>query len=258
MEIELDIRKSAKENAAGYYEQAKALRKKAEGARKAAEETRKELEKAEREIEKEKESEKTDKTKLRERRERQWFEKFKWFVSSDGFVCIAGRDAKQNETVVSHHLEENDLFFHADIHGAPATVLKNGKNAPERTLGEVAGFAASHSSAWKAGAATVDVYAVEKGQVSKHASGGYIGKGAFAISGGRKWFRNTPLGLSIFRNEDGSVTHAPARGINVVPGSEEKGKLAKKLAHLLEADVNEVLLALPSGDSSIADEKKVK
>ncbi|MCX6777370.1 MAG: NFACT RNA binding domain-containing protein [Candidatus Micrarchaeota archaeon] len=258
MEIELDIRKSVNENAAEYYERAKAMRKKAAGARKAADETRKEMRKAGKEIEKEIEGEKTEKPKLRERRERQWFEKFKWFVSSDGLLCIAGRDAKQNETVVSHYLEENDLFFHADIHGAPATVLKNGKNTPEKTLTEVAQFAASHSSAWKAGAATVDVYAVEKGQVSKHASGGYVGKGAFMISGERKWFRNTPLGLSISRNADGSVSHSPGKGIRVVPGSEEKGKLAKKLAHLLGADVNEVLLALPSGDSSIADEKKVK
>ena len=26
-----------------------------------------------------------------------WFEKFHWFVSSDGYLVLAGRDAQQNE-----------------------------------------------------------------------------------------------------------------------------------------------------------------
>jgi predicted ribosome quality control (RQC) complex YloA/Tae2 family protein len=37
-------------------------------------------------------------------RKRFWFEKFVWFVSSDGVVVVAGRDAQQNEMLVRRYL----------------------------------------------------------------------------------------------------------------------------------------------------------
>jgi predicted ribosome quality control (RQC) complex YloA/Tae2 family protein len=33
-----------------------------------------------------------------------WFEKFLWFISSDGYMVIAGRDMQQNELIVKRHL----------------------------------------------------------------------------------------------------------------------------------------------------------
>ena len=34
---------------------------------------------------------------VRKMRKRMWFEKFLWFISSDGLVVVGGRDAQQNE-----------------------------------------------------------------------------------------------------------------------------------------------------------------
>lgn len=35
-----------------------------------------------------------------------WFEKFYWFISSDGFLVIAGRDAQQNEILYRKYLHK--------------------------------------------------------------------------------------------------------------------------------------------------------
>lgn len=53
----------------------------------------------------------------RVKRKLRWFEKFRWFVSSDGFLVIGGRDAGTNEMVVKKHMEPQDIYLHSDIHG---------------------------------------------------------------------------------------------------------------------------------------------
>ncbi len=250
MGLVLDIRKSIRENAAEYYDRAKEARRKADGARKAVAETERELEKA-RKDEKAEAGRKA--AEVRVKREKKWYEKFRWFFTSSGLLCIAGRDAKQNDALVSRHMEDSDLFFHADIQGAPATVLKSGKGAPEQDLKETAQFAASYSSAWKTGAAGVDAYAVEKGQLSKHAQGGFVGQGGFAISGERKWFRDTPLGLRLGM-KDGVAVAVPAvfpgkleNGVSVSLGANEKGKAGREVAKILGCAVDDALGLLPSG-----------
>lgn len=50
---------------------------------------------------------------------REWFERFRWFITSGGKLVIAGRDATQNEVIVRHYLRPWDMFVHADIPGAP-------------------------------------------------------------------------------------------------------------------------------------------
>jgi len=44
-----------------------------------------------------------------------WFEQFRWFISSDGFLVIGGRDAQSNEDIVKKYLEKRDIFFHAHV-----------------------------------------------------------------------------------------------------------------------------------------------
>jgi len=42
-----------------------------------------------------------------------WFEKFKWFVTSENFLVIGGRDAQQNELLVKKYLRPRDVYMHA-------------------------------------------------------------------------------------------------------------------------------------------------
>ena len=257
MRITLDWRKTLQENASGCYSLAKELARKQEGARRAISETEGQMAQAQNRMLAASEC----KALPAMRRKREWFEKFRWFYISGGKPVVAGRDAKQNDQLVSRIMEDDDLFFHADIQGAPATILKGGNGATGIEKLEAAQFAASHSSAWKAGAAGVDVYAVRKSQLSKHAQGGYVGAGGFAIAGEREWFRGTPLGIAIGKKDDVVLclpkNHPDAKvvGIEIGMGFVEKGKAAKMIAHLLKANQDEVVAALPSGKFSIREKR---
>ncbi len=258
MKIRIDWRKTAWQNAARYYEESKKARSKAEGARRAAEQTRAKIAALEQKIAAAQAApaEKT-KTRVKETREREWFERFHWTHTTDGLLVLAGKNAKQNELLVAHHLEQNDLFLHADVHGAAATVLKNGAKASEQSRREAAQFAGCYSSAWKAGSGVADVYAVSPDQVSKQAAAGeFVAKGGFIIRGKREWFKNSELALRIAA-QGGRVLAFPAiaktpKAVEVVPGSLKKELAAKKIAALLGAEENEVLRALP-GDCEIKD-----
>jgi predicted ribosome quality control (RQC) complex YloA/Tae2 family protein len=251
MKLKLFINKSVHENAAYYYERAKEARKKAQGVEKAIEETRKEIKKTEKKKKEEK--------KVRVKREKRWFEKFHWFNTSTRKLAIGGKNAQQNDIVYRKQMEDSDLFFHADIQGGSAVILKNGTNASEEELLEVAQFAASFSNAWKNGNASVDVYSVKKEQLSKAAPGGFIPTGAFAIKGERRWFRNTKLGLRIGIGEHGPeiIPERSARKLEkeicIVPAisGKEKGDVAKTIAKNLGADVTEILEITPTGKSKI-------
>ena len=80
-------------------------------------------------------------------RKQYWFEKFIWFISSENYLVIGGRDRQQNEQVVRRYLQKDDLYVHADLHGASSVVVKNpaGGPVPPRTLLEAGTLAIIHS-----------------------------------------------------------------------------------------------------------------
>ncbi|MGC8982206.1 MAG: ribosome rescue protein RqcH [Desulfurococcaceae archaeon] len=127
-----------------------------------------------------------------------WYEKFRWSITRNGLLVIAGRDAPQNELLVKKYLRDDDLFFHADVHGAPATILlRHGGKYSEEDLWDAAVIAACYSRAWKAGVGYVEVYWVYGKQVSKTPpSGEYLARGAFMIYGERSYIK-VPLRLGI-------------------------------------------------------------
>ncbi len=189
MDVELDLGKSLEENASSYFDKSKKAKKKLAGLRTAMAGMEK---KASRQ-------KKPKPEKLSKKAKTHWFQAFHWFKTSQGFLVIAGRDAKSNETVVKKHLSEKDLFLHADIQGAASVAVKSdGKKIPQQSIREAAEFAAVRSKAWSQQLPSVDVYAVPKEQVSKSApSGESLGTGAFMVYGKRQWFRKTPLDFAL-------------------------------------------------------------
>ncbi len=179
-EFDLFLDKSVPQIADFYYEKAKKARQKYEGIIKAIRRTEEELERA---------SEKVGFVKsIRISRRREWYERFRWFFTSEGFLVIGGRNAKMNEEIVSKYMEKGDLFFHTQVHGAPVTVLKNGVEAGEQSKVEAAQFAASYSSLWKDGKYGGEVYYVTPEQVKRSAKAGeYLPKGSFYIEGKRNY-----------------------------------------------------------------------
>ncbi len=132
---------------------------------------------------------------------KEWFERFRWFVTSGGRLVMAGRDATQNEVLVRHYLRPWDVFVHADIPGAAAVVIRLiGPNdmVSNDDVYEAAQYAVSYSRAWAMGLSVLDVFYVRGEQVTKKApSGEYLGKGSFMVYGARGWVRNVELGLGI-------------------------------------------------------------
>ncbi len=180
--VELDLSKNIHEIADEYYEKSKRAKEKLEGLLKAIEKTKEEMKKVE-ELEAKKFV-----TSVRIVRKREWFERFRWFITSDGFLAIGGRNAQMNEEIVSKYMEDKDLFFHTQTPGAPAVVLKRGQEAPETSLLETAQFAAIYSSLWKEGKYSGEVYYVLPEQVKKSAKAGeYLPRGSFYIVGKRNY-----------------------------------------------------------------------
>ena len=140
------------------------------------------------------------------KRDEGWYERFRWFHTTDDFLVIGGRNADQNEELVKKYMSRGDRFFHAQAHGGPVTILKatgpseaaKDIDFPESTLREAAQFAVSHSSVWKAGQHAGDVYMVEPDQVSKTPeSGEYIEKGSFVIRGDRTYYNDLAVDLAV-------------------------------------------------------------
>lgn len=193
LEVELGLGETIDKAILRLYREAGILRGKAERALKARSEAEGRLKELEmrvriREL----------RRKARSRRVR-WFERYHWTVTTSGYLVIAGRDSSQNESLVKRYLDDNDIFMHADIHGAPAVVVKCGGEEPgSEDLEEASVIAAAYSKAWKAGLGSVQVYWVWGGQVSKAPPPGeYLPKGAFMIYGKRNYLKPTRLELSL-------------------------------------------------------------
>jgi predicted ribosome quality control (RQC) complex YloA/Tae2 family protein len=201
----LDMAKTLFENAAGFYERSKRAKQKVEGAQTALNDSRGKLEKVEAKIseaqtlEHIEPAEAMEELEKRRVRRKEWFEKFRWFVSSDGFLVVGGKDAVTNEVLIKKYADARDIVFHADIVGAPFVVIKTeGQTPGEQCLQEAAEFAAAFSRAWREGFTSVDVYWVKPEQLSKGGpSGESVAHGAFVVRGERNWMRGVPLRVAI-------------------------------------------------------------
>jgi predicted ribosome quality control (RQC) complex YloA/Tae2 family protein len=201
----LDLRKDLFANAAWFYEGGKKAKRKLEGVKVALKDSREKFEEVEAKIgaaealKKVKPVEALKELAKRKVKRKGWFEKFRWFVSSEGFLVVGGKDAVSNDVLIKKHTESEDVVFHADVVGAPFVVVKTkGKKLSERTFGEVAEFAAVFSRGWREGYGSMDVFYVKPEQLSKGApSGMFVRRGAFMVRGKRNWVRGVPLRTAV-------------------------------------------------------------
>jgi predicted ribosome quality control (RQC) complex YloA/Tae2 family protein len=262
--VTVDVSMGVERNADRLYQEAKRVEGKKEGAKEAIEDTRERLAEIERrreeweaeESEAEEEAEQaaaerqeTDwlsASSIPVRRDEQWFERFRWFRTSDDFLVIGGRNADQNEELVKKYLESGDLFFHAQAHGGPVTVLKatgpseaaRDVDIPERSKAEAAQSAVSYASVWKEGKHTGDAYHGTPDQVSKTPeSGEYLEKGGFAIRGDRTYYRTVEVGVAVgiqcepqtrvVGGPPSAIEDRAATSIEVEPGQYAQNDIAK-------------------------------
>ena len=266
--LNIDPKMTIPENAENYYEKSKKAKRKTKGALIAIENTKKQLE----EIKSKKDSamENISVPKKRVKKNLKWYEKLRWFVSSDNVLVVGGRDANSNESVVKKYLEPNDIYLHADIHGATSTAIKlNGNKLNDNLLKESGEFAASFSSAWSKGFTSQDVFWVHPDQVSKTPEAGeFLAKGSFVIRGHRNYIRGARLKLAIGivdyegkRIMAGPIEALEKHSQNFVvlkPGFTKKEAIAKKILHKINEDdlitLDDIIRVLPSGKCDIDEE----
>ena len=258
MKVELFLDKPLEHSAAVYFERAKKAKKKMEGAKVVLERSRKELLRLmdERDIASRKlKEEKTKKTiKL------EWYEKFRWFYSSEGFLCIGGRDSTTNEILVKKHAEKGDLVFHTKIEGSPFFIIKSqNKKIGDATLQETAQATASYSKGWKLGMPGLEVFYVEPHQLSKKAveTGASLPKGAFAILGKMNLIQ-IKLEIAIGIKDD-KIIGGPVEAIKktsqkcvlIEQGREATGDIAKQIQRKIGGTVDEIIKFIPAGGSKL-------
>jgi len=242
--VKIDLKKTVEQNANEYFEKAKKARKKIQGLDKAMENFQ---EKAE-----------VKDTIIKKKRKTEWYEKFRWFFSSDGFLVVSGRDATTNEVIVKKYTEKHDWVFHTDMAGSPFTVIKTeGKEVPEQTMNEAAQFTASMSRAWKKGLASLEVFYVRPEQVSKDAQAGEsLPHGAFMIRG-KTEYKNPEIALSACMYDEKFMVAPPSAckdGLLLKQGDAKISDTAKKIKAKLQTseDLDTIIRCLPASDVVIS------
>lgn len=123
-------------------------------------------------------------------RKQLWFEKYNWFLSSDGFLVVSGKDIKSNEYIVKNIMKSHDLYVHSEQPGSGSCVIINpNKLTPSeignRTKEEAGLFVVAHTKAWNANIPN-EAFWVLGDQVSKTPeSGEFLVPGSFIVRGKR-------------------------------------------------------------------------
>ncbi len=257
MRITLELDQSVEENASAYFERAKKAKRKQQGAREALAETQKLLAKE------------TQKTALAEQRAtrtpppKHWYHKYRWSKTRNGHLLVAGQNASANEVLIKHHTQEEDLVFHTDMAGSPFTILKPEGGVMEEDLFDAAVFTASYSKAWSKGLASLDVFYVKPHQVTKQAQAGeYLAKGSFMIRG-ETTYLSAPLELGVgvivregvlpevfVGSKESCAQHTHTFAL-LIPGDQKTSDVAKQLRKRFDADLNDLVRAIPAGNSKI-------
>ena len=234
VEIEIDFRKPIEDNANYFFEQSKKIREKIER-----------MEKIVGKVEVKPKAEAKPKAKAIKK----WFERYRWFFSSNNILVIAGKNARNNETIIKRYVRPKDLVLHVDIHGSPFVVIRNDQKLdvlPPETIYEAAELAACYSSAWDQKLANVNVYYIKPEQVVKE---GGLPLGSFMIKGERKWIEKVKLRLSIgikqievFKTKlifgpPTAVKKQTPYMLTIISGDRSANELAKEIKKLLLAKV---------------------
>tara|TARA_Y100001960_G_C14747695_1_gene866590 strand:+ start:669 stop:2441 length:1773 start_codon:yes stop_codon:yes gene_type:complete len=246
--IKIDLLKSPESNASDFFDKAKEFERKAERTK---------------EILNVKKTKKAKKKKTKTEK-LEWFENYRWFITSDNEIAVGGRDARSNEMVVKKYLKKMDRYAHADIHGAPSVVVKNNGLLPSsESMLEASSFSLAYSKAWGARVSSGHSFWVENDKVSKTPNTGeFLAKGSFVIRGKRNWNRNLGVELAIGvidyeGNEKlmggplSALEKHSKKYVSFRPGFVNRKTVAKKLSDSFEIDIAEVERLLPSGGFEI-------
>ncbi|KAL4944547.1 hypothetical protein BDV06DRAFT_210171 [Aspergillus oleicola] len=196
--IDIDLGLSPWANATNYFDQKRVAAVKAE---KTTQSSAKALKSHEKKVKDDlKRNLKQEKQVLRPARKPFWFEKFLFFISSEGYLVLGGRDGMQSEILYRRYLRKGDVFIHADLEGATPIIVKNRPGAPSSsisptTLSQAGTLSVATSTAWDS-KAVMSAWWVDADKVSKtSAAGDLLPVGQFLVKGDKNFLAPSQLVL---------------------------------------------------------------
>ena len=208
-------------------------------------------------------------------RKKNWFERYRWFFTSDGLLAIGGRDSSSNSAIIRKHLGNGDKVFHAEIFGSPFFILKEVPgDIPFDSINEVAHATVCFSRAWREAMYGMSAYWINPEQVKKAApSGQFLARGSFVLEGQKNFVKIGDLVLAVGileREKQYMLVCGPPEPIKnscicfaiIQPGGSEMPDVAKKLRTdfiRLQEDIakhftiDDYVRVLPAGTSHITE-----
>ena len=187
------------------------------------------------------------------KKNKEWWESFRWFYSSSGVLIVGGKNAESNDTLLRTHMGKGDIVFHTEDPGSPFFVIKG--YADKKTMKEAGIAAASYSQGWKKGLSNMKVmYAVAE-QLSKDKG---MKSGTWQVKG-RREVMNVKLELAIGITKDEKIIGGPVESIRkkadkfvkILPGGKIKDEIVKEITRKIDGDESEVMKFVPAGKSHI-------
>ncbi|CAI7674673.1 unnamed protein product [Penicillium pancosmium] len=199
LKIDIDLGLTPWANASQYYDQKKTASEKQQ---RTVQSSTKALKSHEKKVTADlKKGLKQEKQVLRQARVPFWFEKFVFFISSEGYLVLGARDAMQSEQLYRRYLNKGDIFIHANLEGALPIVVKNRPGNPDApispsTLSQAGTMCVSTSAAWDS-KAVMSAWWVHANQVTKTAAngGGLLPTGSFEVKGEKNFLAPSQLVL---------------------------------------------------------------
>lgn len=208
-------------------------------------------------------------------RKKNWYERYRWFFTSDGLLAVGGRDGSSNSALIRKYMENDDKIFHAEINGSPFFILKDRSDTLKAlSLEETAHATVCFSRAWQTSAHGLNSFWVKPDQVKKAApSGQTMGKGSFMIYGTRNFIKVSSLKLAVGILKDDEnflLVCGPPEAIKkkcvcyaiIEPGGSTISDVAKKIRSEFNKNndafqklftIDDYVRALPTGGSKMTD-----
>lgn len=232
--VDIDLSLSPWSNATQYYDQKKVAAVKEQ---KTIQSSEKALKSQEKKVTEDlKRHLKQEKQVLRPSRKPFWFEKYLFFISSDGYLVLGGRDSHQTEILYRRYLKKGDVFVHADLDGATPMIVKNKENTPDApippgTLTQAGIISVATSKAWES-KALMPSWWVHAHQVSKtNERGELLPSGGFEIKGEKNFLApgQPILGFAaLFQISKESIQHHRKHRLEGPPDSETRDVAASE------------------------------
>lgn len=193
-------------------------------------------------------------------KDKQDYEKYRWFFTSSGKLVIGGKSAEQNESIMSG-VNEGDVIMHTSSPGSPFCVIQN---PSEEDIEEAATFTACFSHEWKkvknnSNKNKVEVHLFKGEQVTKNKG---MKTGTFGVMGSVKRKKvELKLALDFQKGKLRAVPMDVAKKKIAIltPGSLDKNQAAEKILELIKNKYSypitrdEVMSAIPSDSINVRE-----